>query len=60
MPDNSDLTEPWEGDVNEAVIEDWKEQTTALDRIKTVIDTMSEPECAREIAERAAVAEPTA
>jgi len=25
MPDDTYLTEPWEGDVNEAVIEEWKE-----------------------------------
>ena len=60
MPDDTDLTEPWEGDVNEAVIEEWKEDTTAFDRITTVIDATTEPAFAREIADRAAVAEPTA
>lgn len=60
MPDNTDLTEPWEGDVNEAAIQEWKENTTAFDRITSVIDTTSEPAFASEIAERAAVAEPTA
>ena len=60
MPDDTDLTEPWEGDVNEAVIEEWKEDTTAFDRITTVIDATAEPAFAREIADRAAVAEPTA
>ena len=60
MPDNTDPTEPWEGDVNEAVIKEWKQDTTAFDRITTVIDATAEPAFAREIAERAAVAEPTA
>jgi hypothetical protein len=60
MPDNTKLTEPWKGDVNEAVIEEWKEETTAFDRITTVIDATADPAFAREIADRAAVAEPTA
>ena len=60
MPDGTGLTEPWEGDVNEAVIEEWKEDTRAFDRITTVIDATAEPAFAREIADRAAVAEPTA
>jgi len=60
MPDSSDITEPWEGDVNEAAIEEWKAQTTAVNRVTTVVETTAEPAFAREIAERAAVAEPTA
>lgn len=60
MSSESELTEPWEGDVNEAAIEEWKEDTTAFDRVTTVIDTTSEPAFASDIAERAAVAEPTA
>lgn len=60
MPDDSDPTEPWEGDVTEAAIEDWKAETTAFDRVTTVVDTTTEPAFAGEIAERAAVAEPTA
>ncbi|WP_313692321.1 DUF7342 family protein [Halorarum halobium] len=60
MSDSSDLTEPWKGNVNEAVIREWKEETTAFDRITTVIDATSKPAFAREIAERAVVAEPTA
>ena len=60
MPDNTELTEPWKGDVNEAVIEEWKAETTAFDRVTTVIDATTEPTFAREIADRAAVAEPTA
>ena len=60
MSDNGELTEPWEGNVNEAVIEEWKEDTTAFDRITTVIDATAEPAFAKTIADRAAVAEPTA
>jgi len=60
MSDNTELTEPWTGDVNKAVIEEWKEETTAFDRVTTVINATAEPAFAREIANRAAVAEPTA
>ena len=60
MTDDTILAEPWEGDVNEAAIEEWKEETTAFDRIATIVDTTAEPVFAREIAEQAAVAEPTA
>lgn len=60
MSDDPELTEPWEGDVNEAVVEEWAEETTAFDRIAAVVDATAEPALAREIAERAAVAEPTA
>lgn len=60
MTDNTTLTHPWEGDVNEAVIEEWKKETTAFDRLTTVIDTTSEPAFAKAIAKHAAVSEPTA
>lgn len=60
MSDESELTEPWTGDVTEAALEEWKAETTAFDRITTVVDTTTEPAFAREIADRAAVAEPTA
>ena len=60
MSDSTELTEPWEGDVNEAVIEEWKKGTTAFDRVTTVVDATAEPAFAGEVAERAAVAEPTA
>ena len=60
MPDDPDLTHPWAGDVNEVAIEEWKAETTAFDRIVAVADTTTEPKFAREIAEQAAVAEPTA
>lgn len=60
MTENAELTRPWEGDVNEAVVEEWKEETTSFERITSVADTTTEPTFASEIAERAAVSEPTA
>ncbi|MFW5950210.1 MAG: DUF7342 family protein [archaeon] len=50
----------WEGDVNEAVIEEWKAETTTFDRVRAVIDVTTEPQSAAMIAERAHVSEPTA
>lgn len=52
--------ELWEGDVNEAAIEGWKEETTTFDRVRHVIDVTTEPQAASAIAERAHVSEPTA
>lgn len=60
MDDSSDLASPWEGDVNEAVVEEWKAETTAFQRITSVVDATTEPAFASEIAERAEVSEPTA
>jgi DNA-binding transcriptional ArsR family regulator len=60
MTEDSQLSEPWKGDVNEAAIEEWKAETTAFDRVTTVIDTTTEPAFASTIAERARVAGPTA
>ncbi|RLM48452.1 ArsR family transcriptional regulator, partial [Halorubrum sp. Atlit-28R] len=31
-------TTPWQGDVNETVIDDWKADTTTFERIRQVID----------------------
>ena len=50
----------WEGDVNEAVIEQWTDDTTALDRVRQVVDVTTEPQSAEEIADRARVSPPTA
>ncbi|WP_241897934.1 ArsR family transcriptional regulator [Halorubrum sp. C191] len=50
----------WEGDVNEAAIEEWKADTTTFDRIRHVSDVTTEPQAASTIAERAQVSEPTA
>jgi len=60
MTDETDLTNPWDGDVNEAVVEEWKEDTTAFERVTAVVDATAEPAFAAEIADRAAVSEPTA
>lgn len=50
----------WEGDVNAAAREEWQENTTAFDRVRTTADVTTEPRTAGEIADRAAVSEPTA
>lgn len=60
MPTNSEATEPWDGDVNEAVLQEWKQETTAFDRVTTVVDATGEFTFASEIADRAEVSEPTA
>jgi DNA-binding transcriptional ArsR family regulator len=60
MTDDGDLSRPWEGDINDAVVEEWKQETTALERVTAVIDATAEPAYASEIAERAVVSEPTA
>lgn len=60
MTEKTDLTHPWEGDINDAVVDDWKAETTAFERVTSVIDATTEPAFASEIAERAAVSEPTA
>lgn len=50
----------WEGDINEAVIEEWKAGTTPFERVQEVIRSTSTPQYASEIGERARVSEPTA
>ena len=52
--------ELWEGDVNDAAIEEWKADTTTFDRVRSVIDVTTEPQAVSTIAERAQVSEPTA
>ncbi|WP_050033570.1 DUF7342 family protein [Halorubrum halophilum] len=52
--------ELWEGDVNEAAIEEWKADTTTFDRVRHVSDVTTEPQAVSTIAERAHVSEPTA
>lgn len=52
--------ELWEGDVNEAVVEEWKADTTTFDRVQHVSDVTTEPQAVSTIAERAHVSEPTA
>lgn len=61
MTDQNDSGPPaWEGDVNEAAVEEWVEETTPFERVRNVLDVTTEPEFAKEIAERARVSEPTA
>lgn len=50
----------WEGDINEAVAEEWKAETTPFERVQEVIRSTSTPQYASEIGERARVSEPTA
>lgn len=52
--------EHWDGDVNAAAREQWTEESTAFERIRSTVDVTTEPQTASEIAERAAVSEPTA
>jgi hypothetical protein len=54
--ENPDL---WEGDINEAVVEEWKAETTPFERVQEDIRTTSTPQYAREIGERPRVSEPT-
>lgn len=50
----------WEGDVNEAALEEWLESTTKFERVREVLRSTTTPQYAKEIAERARVSEPTA
>lgn len=50
----------WDGDVNEAVVEEWKADTTPFERVHEVVRSTATPQYAREIGERARVSEPTA
>lgn len=59
MPDAED-DPPWEGDVNEAVVEEWKAETTPFARVREVLLSTTEPQYAGELADRARVSEPTA
>ncbi|SDJ84177.1 DUF7342 family protein [Natronorubrum texcoconense] len=47
-------------DVNDVVKEEWKEDTTAFQRVKSIIGGTYDGETARDIADRALVAESTA
>ncbi|MBX0297897.1 helix-turn-helix domain-containing protein [Haloarcula nitratireducens] len=49
----------WEGDVNEATIEEWKADTTTFERVRSIIDVTTEPQPVSTIADRAHVSEPT-
>ena len=60
MTDAESTDDRWEGDVNEAAVEDWTADTTTFERVRQIIDVTTEPQSASEIAERAHVSEPTA
>lgn len=60
MTDSDAPNELWEGDVNEAAIEEWKADTSTFDRVRHVIDVTTELQAASTIADRAHVSEPTA
>ena len=53
-------TDLWEGDINEAVVEEWKAETTPFERVQEVIRSTSTPQYASEIGDRARVSEPMA
>jgi DNA-binding transcriptional ArsR family regulator len=57
MPDTN---RGWEGDLNEAVVEEWIDETTPFERVREVLLSTTEPQYAKELAERARVSEPTA
>lgn len=50
----------WEGDVNEAVLEEWLESTSKFERVREIVRSTTTPQYAKAIAERARVSEPTA
>ncbi|WP_222918337.1 winged helix-turn-helix domain-containing protein [Natrinema sp. SYSU A 869] len=56
----SDIGVPWDGDVNETVIEEWRAETSPFDRVKEVLLATTTPQYAGAIAERARVSEPSA
>lgn len=60
MTDATEQDAPWDGDVNEHVVEEWTNDTTTAERVRQVVDVTAEPQSASEIAERARVSEPTA
>ncbi|QIO24249.1 winged helix-turn-helix domain-containing protein [Haloarcula sp. JP-L23] len=50
----------WTGDVNEAVVEEWKDETSPFERVKEVLLSTTSFQYAGTIAERARVSEPSA
>ncbi|WP_160135463.1 ArsR/SmtB family transcription factor [Halococcus salsus] len=50
----------WDGDINETVVEEWKDETTPFERIREVLRSTTHPQYASQLAERARVSEPTA
>jgi predicted ArsR family transcriptional regulator len=60
MTQSGSASNLWEGDVNDAAVEEWTGDTTTFDRVRQVIDVTTEPQSAGQIAGRARVSEPTA
>lgn len=56
----SDSESLWTGDVNEAVVEEWKTETSPFERVREVLLTVTTFQYAGAIAEQAAVSESTA
>ena len=56
----SETPDHWDGDINEAVVEEWKSETTPFERVQEIIQSTSTAQYASEIGERARVSEPTA
>jgi len=55
-----DADQLWTGDINEAVIEEWKAETSPFERVREVLLTVTTFQYAGAIAEQAAVSESTA
>ena len=56
----TDSRRRWEGDVNDAVLEEWKAETTPFERVKEVLSATTTYQYATSIADRARVSEPSA
>lgn len=56
----SNLNQQWNGDVNEAVVEEWTAETTPFERVREILLSTTTPRYAKVIADRARVSEPTA
>ncbi|SDQ20415.1 winged helix-turn-helix domain-containing protein [Natronobacterium texcoconense] len=50
----------WEGNVNDAVVDEWKAETSPFDRVKEVLLETTSYQYAKSIAKRARVSEPSA
>ena len=55
-----DGDQSWDDDINDVVVEEWKDETTPFERIREVLRSTTDPQYASRLAERARVSEPTA
>jgi DNA-binding MarR family transcriptional regulator len=60
MPSSAPPDAPWDGDVNDAAVEDWTAETSTFDRVRQVVEVTTAPQTAADIADRAHVSVPTA